>query len=70
MKTNTIRFTMFLILLSMLGLIAGCEKDTSSKTQKAKALFDVFLLLSQNSNYCLRRTNIDITQGQTLGPYT
>lgn len=65
-----IRFMTFLILMSMLSLIAGCEKDKSSENSKNKMLFNVFLLLTSNSNECLRRANIDIMAGQTLGPYT
>ena len=71
---QTVRFLSFLFLLS---LMTGCflffeteEEKQARKNRKVSSNIMMLIILSANSNECLERTNIDITEGQTLGPYT
>ncbi|MBK8399151.1 MAG: hypothetical protein IPL26_28410 [Leptospiraceae bacterium] len=66
------RFIRFLTFFFLLSLMTGCflfEEDKESKHRaKNKQLFTI--LISIPFNQCLGQTNMDITEGQTLGPYT
>ncbi|MBK8399154.1 MAG: hypothetical protein IPL26_28425 [Leptospiraceae bacterium] len=73
---QTIRFLTFFFLLS---LMTGCDEPTESKKQKQmRNAVDVITVLMEiqntmsnlNSGFCPTSSNkIEITQGQTLGPY-
>ena len=68
------RFIRFLTFLFLFSLMNGCflfEEDKESKRiARNKELASVFIPLISNANECLNRSNIIITQGQNIGPYT
>ena len=74
---NFFRFIRFLTIVILLTLTTGCflfeeseEEKSIRRTRKFSDNLIAYGLLAQNSNECLERANINITEGQTLGPYT
>lgn len=71
-KNLSKKIKLTLLLLSLTNCLFGPDEEEKQarKSYKLATTMNSYFFLSQNRNVCLERTNIDITEGETLGPFT